>query len=217
VVGHPLDTVDDIGEVALAPAVQHPDRDEPDLLRHAVCGAADRAGHVGAVAAAVIGVRVVGDEVVAVDGPAAELLVNDLDTGVDDVGVHRVSVGHRRVRLRQAARPLVDPVESPDRVGLRRGDPHDAVLLDDAHGRVGRQPAGVRGTQPDGQCGVAPVLHLPGDEALRGRAEAARAGAEDDDVPAGHRAGGVGTNHDTLGGTRAPRRAVRPAGRRCGR
>jgi hypothetical protein len=127
-------------------AVEHPHRDQLDVLGHAVGGAADRAGDVRAVALAVVGVRVVVDEVPATHGPAAELPVRDADAAVEDV---RGDVGRRGrgVRLRQRKAALVDAVQSPGRRGLV-GARDGRVLLDVRDGRVGGEASGLARGHP---------------------------------------------------------------------
>src|SRR5690606_33342161 len=68
VAGHPVDAGDHLGGGAGAGVVQHPDGDDLRLLGDAVGAARDRAGHMGAVAVAVLGDVVVVDGVVAVGG-----------------------------------------------------------------------------------------------------------------------------------------------------
>src|SRR5690606_39585335 len=83
--GHPVDAGDHLGGGAGAGVVQHPDGDDLRLLGDAVGAARDRAGHMGAVAVAVLGDVVVVDGVVAVGGATAEVVVRDAHAGVDDV------------------------------------------------------------------------------------------------------------------------------------
>ena len=89
--GDPVDAGDDLRGGAAAGVVEHPDADQLYSLRHAERGAADRTGDVGAVAVAVIGAAAV-DGIESARGPAAEVVVGEPDTGVDDVRAHAVAV-----------------------------------------------------------------------------------------------------------------------------
>jgi hypothetical protein len=188
VVGDPVDAVDDVGQVSLAPAVHHPYRHELDLLGHPVRAAADGARDVRAVAVAVTGDPIVVGEVVTVGRPAAELRVADPDAGVEHIRVHRTAVGHRVVRPGQRVRDLIDPVESPHRVQLDGPGTDEPVLLDRPDGRIGGQAAGVAGTQPHRERVVRTGRReMPADQSPRRRAQAVHPRVEHDDVAAGDR------------------------------
>ena len=81
----PVDPGDDSGRGAGAVVAEDAYGDDLRLLRHAVRASGDGGGDVRAVAGAVLGGGVVVDEVVAVRGPPADLLVGDAHAGVEDV------------------------------------------------------------------------------------------------------------------------------------
>src|SRR4051794_30937643 len=115
---HPVHALDHPGDGAGAVAVQHPHRDQLDLLGHAVGGTADGAGDVRAVAVAVLGAVAVVDDVVARLHPASEVLVGGPDAGVDDVGGDALAGLGPAVVVVQRQRVLVDAVQTPaGRVG----------------------------------------------------------------------------------------------------
>src|SRR5205085_2526704 len=89
--------------------------------------------------------RVVVDEVEAVAGATTEVRVADVDTAVDDVGVHDGAAGRRRVPVVKRQHRLVDPVQAPRRVDLGVRDAHDVVRPDGRHVGVRLQGIGLRG------------------------------------------------------------------------
>src|SRR5690606_39118988 len=113
VVAHPFDAVDDARVGAVAGAVEDADADEGDLLGDAVFGAADGACDVGAVAVAVLGVRVAVDEVVSGADAAGELAVGGADAGVHDVGGDAGAVAEVFVGVVEGQVGLVDAVQAP--------------------------------------------------------------------------------------------------------
>src|SRR5690606_17716288 len=138
VVAHPFDAVDDARVGAVAGAVEDADADEGDLLGDAVFGAADGACDVGAVAVAVLGVRVAVDEVVSGADAAGELAVGGADAGVHDVGGDAGAVAEVFVGVVEGQVGLVDAVQAPrGRVVLDVGDADGAVLFDEGHLVVG--------------------------------------------------------------------------------
>src|SRR5262245_40942467 len=117
VLGDPVDAGDHALVGAAAAAVEHAHGDELDLLGDAVGGAAARAGHVRAVAVAVVR-RAAVDRVEARGGAPAELVVRGHDAGVDDVGRHAGAGGTVGVGLIERQVALIDAVDAPRRVGL---------------------------------------------------------------------------------------------------
>lgn len=183
---HPVDARHHLLRGALARVVEHPDRDDLGLFGDPVRGARDRTGDMGAVAVVVLGAHVVVDGVVAVGSAPAEVLVRDVDAGVDDVrgdalpGRVRVGVGGV-----QRETPLVDPGQTPGgRVRLGGVELQRPVLRHLGDGRVRGEPPGL------------PLRQLCGVPVQRGVVRAAdlSAGAFDH-APAprgtGRRAGGV--------------------------
>src|SRR5690606_1234193 len=75
--------------------------------------------HVGAVPAAVVG-RAAVDQVDAGDGAAGEVDVGDADAGVDHAGIDARTGGDVVVAAVEGAAALIDAVETPRRVRLRR-------------------------------------------------------------------------------------------------
>ena len=109
-----------------------------DRLGDAVGRAADGAGDVRAVSVAVVDAAA--DEVGAEADATGELVVGDVETGVDHVGVHAGTggvVGVPGVERQQAA---IDAIQAPGRAGLDGAGHGDAVLLHVGHARIGEQP-----------------------------------------------------------------------------
>jgi hypothetical protein len=196
--GHPVDACDHPRVEADPGAVEHADGDEADALRHAVDGAADRSGDVRAMAVAVVRGEAGSGRVGAVDGAAAELRVRLADAGVDDVGRHARTGVRVRVRAGERQVGLVDPVDPPRRVRLRRVDADGRVALDVCDARVGAQVV-ERAGRDEGRVALERVLVDEPDvdaEALGvlggdgGRIRPAR---QDDDVPLRSGAAGGGS------------------------
>src|SRR6185436_8091950 len=99
-------------------------------LGDAVGRAADSAGHVGAVAVAVAAVPAVADGVEAANRAPAELRVREANAGVDDVGRDAAAGAGVDVGPVERTVGLVDAIEPPRGVVLRRDDLHHGVFLD---------------------------------------------------------------------------------------
>ena len=129
---------------------------------HAVGGAADGAGDMGAVTVAVGGVAAAGDGIVTAAHAAAELAVGQQYAGVDDVGMHACSGSVVGVGGVEGQIALVDTVEAPGRAGLGGADRDDTVFFDIGHVRIGKQPGKPRVVGFDheaAQCVLETFLH----------------------------------------------------------
>ena len=155
--GDPVDTGDDARGVAAAATVEDAHADQRDALGDAVGAAADGAGHMRAVAVAVVGRAAVDGIVAGADAPG-ELGMAAADAGVDDVGGDAAAGERVGVLATQRQCPLVDPIEPPRRVGLGCSQADDAILLDEGH--VGVAPhAGQRGSIEVGDVGRQGARH----------------------------------------------------------
>ena len=96
---------------------------------------------------AVGGDRVVVEDVVAVEGTAAELPMGDPDPGIDDVDAHPRSLGTVPIEGVQGLMPLVDPVEPPWRIGLASRGDHLTVHFELRHPSVGGHGLCAAGAQ----------------------------------------------------------------------
>lgn len=133
----PVHPGDDTGQRAVAQAIQHPDRMQGDGLGDAVRRAAQRAGHVRAVAVAVVDATA--DVVDARPDTADEFVVRDVQAGVDHVSVDAAAGRVVRVPRVQRQQAPIDAIESPCRTGLDGVDRDRAILFHVGDARIGEQ------------------------------------------------------------------------------
>ena len=154
---HPVDTAQHAEIGTGTGAIEHLDRDQVDLLGHAIGVATDDAGDMGAVTVA-IRVLII-DLIGAPGGTAGEVDVGGADAGIDDVDVHPRRRVDRGEALIEGQGALVDPIQSPGRLGLGRTDRHPPVLLHQGDARILGQGVRRRRTQaqPHPRQGVGPL------------------------------------------------------------
>ena len=204
VLGDPVDAGDYARSGSAAVATQHPNRMQHHALGDAVLPAADGAGHMGAVAIAVLGrvvallAAVVAGETVenraediagglavfidagkAFADASAEVLVITADAGVDHVDVHAIAVGAGIKSLIQRQRRLIDAVQAPGRVALTGHQLDLGILFHEAHPVIGRQTFGLQAAHLCGKTdkrGVVDVVCAPAVEPREGAGDARDAG-----------------------------------------
>ena len=114
--GDPVDPGDHAGGRARAGAVQHPHRDQATSLATPYV-APPMVPATWVPCPLQSSRRAAVDGVEAVGRPATEVGVGEADAGVDDVHLHPGRAGRRGRPGRGAAAGLVDPVQTPRRVG----------------------------------------------------------------------------------------------------
>ena len=126
----PIDTSDDAGGRAGATTIEHSHGNEPNTLRDAIRRAADSAGDVRPVAIAIRRVSARGHLVDAGHGTTTELDVIEADARVVDVCGDAGTCRCVRVRTAERQGALVNAVEAPRGIRLRRDRVHHLILLD---------------------------------------------------------------------------------------
>ena len=142
---NPVNTGNHAAPASRAAAIQHPDRLERDGLGYAVRRPSDRARHVRTVPVAIVAVATKG--IVTERCAPAKLSVAVVDSGIDDVSGDAATGEVLGVAVVQRQCPLVDPVESAGRRGLRGVERDGLVSLDVGNIRVATQ----RLERPGGQ------------------------------------------------------------------
>ena len=145
---HPVDARDDAGETVPLP-LQSSTRTAYSFTAFATpyVDSTHRAGDVRAVPGAVVGAVAVVHRREDAARATAELDVRRADPRVDDVHVHAAARGVVRVAAVEREIRLVDPIESPRRVVLRRDGRHDLVGFDHRDVGVVLQRRDRRGRQ----------------------------------------------------------------------
>ncbi len=212
VLGDPVDARDDLLGGAGPLAVEDLDGDDLGLLGDTVLGTADGARDMRAVAVVVLGLVALVDGVEAVRWATAEVLVADVDAGVDDVGGDALTRGVRVVVLLVSLGVrLVDTVQAPRRrVVLGLVDVELLVLYDLVDGRVGGELPGLFRTQTGRREAVDGGAETPLDlAAVLGGQVTALGGThrllQHDDVAAVHGTLGLGSVNLAFGGRRRTR------------
>ena len=115
---YPVQSCDHPADRSRTIAIEHPHRDQPNALGNTANGAAQSAGHMRAVAHAIIAIAAVLNHAIPCQQAPAKFAMVRSDAAIDHIGCHPSAAVAEMVLPVQWAVHLVDSIQAPRRLAL---------------------------------------------------------------------------------------------------